>query len=260
MKYHLTCISTMKFDCGSKKLFLLRTIALLLVLTACNQNNQVESKQNTPQQKTLASVQVGSNVISVVSINSWQDNCELNLLADGVQGKYEISLKENNAYCSMFGPVKLISAKRADQKKNIVIVQAARGGDGDHTGPILDVYSLSNNKFKKLGEQELFESGYKVRNDEILFITGKVLFSFCDVCDGPEAAGDEDNIFVPAKITFGCSGICVRPDISISERTALITRFNATKNQKLSEEGQDKDYFDFVNNLEKRFTEFLHQK
>jgi hypothetical protein len=230
-------------------------------LIACNENDQATPKQNIPSEEILVTANMESQIVSVVATgNPWQNDCELNLLAKGPEGKSGISLKENNVLCSLFGPVKLITAKRGDLKANIVIVQAARGGDGDHTGPILDIYSFRNNKFKKLGEQELFDANYQIRSGAISSISGNVLFSFCDVCDGPGARDDEDNVFVSAIITFGCGGICVKPNISNSGRTDLIARFQSTKTQKLKEEDHAQDYLAFVNNLEQRFTEFIHRK
>lgn len=210
---------------------------------------------------TLVKTHVSSWDVSIETTASRAaDDCGLKLVAAGYQGRHQINLKRKSVvFCSFFGPVTILASESRDYKLTHVFVEGAHGGDGNHTGPIVEIYALDENALRKLGEQELFDAVYQRKNGEIVSISGKVLFGFCDVCDGPDAAGEEDNILVPAVITFGCGGICVRPDVSEKERASLISKFNAQKAALAAEpsSGIDKGY---INNVEKDFREFLNRK
>lgn len=243
---------------GSKGVVLRIFLAFVLfALSGCSENDQKTVNQK-PAEEVLASVQTDTNNFSLVSVgNPWSNDCDLLLFADSQHGKVSISLKQTNGMCSLFGQIKLVIAKGKNKRSDVVIVQAARGGDGDHTGPILDIYELKNGSFKKLGEQELFDADFHSDDKTISTITGKVLFDFCDVCDGPDLDVAGGNIFVPVKITFGCNGICIIPDISKREQRGLVSRFQMTKVSKLKEEDNDRDYPNYVQHLEQSFNKLL---
>ncbi len=161
--------------------------------------------------------------------------------------------------CSFFGPVTILASESSDFKLTHVFIEGARGGDGAHSGPIVGIYALDEDALRKLGEQEFFDATYQRKEGEIVSVSGKVLFSFCDVCDGPDAAEEGDNIFVPAVITFGCGGICVMPNVSDKERASLVAKFNAQKAVQPANRGSGIDKV-FISNLEKEFHEFLSRK
>ncbi len=216
---------------------------------------------STAHADTLVKAHVPSWNVSVeTTASDATDDCGLQLVAKGYQGWQSINLKrESVVFCSFFGPVMILASESHDYKLTHVFVEGARGGDGDHTGPIVEIYALDEKALRKLGEQELFDAVYQRKNGEITSVSGSVLFSFCDVCDGPEAAEEGNNFFVPAVITFGCSGICVRPNVSEKERASLIAKFNAQKAALAAEpsSGIDKGY---IAKLEKDFHEFLSRK
>jgi hypothetical protein len=151
--------------------------------------------------------------------------CTLKLIAESGQVKRVTSIKRPGHACTLFGRVGIAVSDAPNREEVHVFLEAARGGDGDHTGPIVQVFHLDEQGFKKLGEQELFEASYQRSGETITSITGKVLFSLCDTCDGPEVADPEDNIFVPVRLTIGCNGICVTPSANPAERQAILQRF-----------------------------------
>jgi hypothetical protein len=230
---------------------MLRNVALLITLVAILPTSNAD---------TLATTRTWTRQLSLVtSGDSWKKDCDLVLFSEGYQSKAKVSLKQKDGLCPLFGPVMLFATDSTDHKSTIVFVEAARGGDGEHTGPILVVYSLSKNEFKKLGEQELFDAIYQRKNDVIVSVTGKVLFSFCDVCDGPDVADLEDNIFIPAELTFGCGGVCVKPTLTKQGSNAFVSLFSARKANALKDR-KNEEYSTYANNLERRFSEFIHRK
>jgi hypothetical protein len=179
--------------------------------------------------------------LSVIDEGSeWAPSCKLELVAETYKVKRVISLKRDNHNCALFGPVHLYAAEAPNHESAIVFFESARGGDGDHSGPIVEVFALTRQGFKKLGEQELFDATYHRANEQITSVTGKVLFSLCDVCDGPEAAEDEDNFYIPVKITIGPTGILVKPLMTKQERKALLERFDNRARIVLKENGNEK--------------------
>jgi hypothetical protein len=231
--------------------YMLRTFVFIITLVAWSSNIYAE---------TLAKTRTWSRqFVLEASGDPWKKDCDLVLSGDGFNSKAKISLKQESGLCSLFGPVTLFATDSNDRKSSTVFVEAAHGGDGDHSGPILDVFSLRNNQFKKLGSQELFDANYQRIDGAIVSVTGKVLFSFCDVCDGPDAADPNDNVYVPAILTIGCGGICVKPHISKQERSDIIAIFKAGKTRAM-EEKENPELQTYVKSLEKDFNEFLQRK
>lgn len=225
------------------------TILLYVLTSACAANAEILAKVHTPSW----------DVSVVLHGNPTSEGCVLFLSADSHRGHAKIDLKQPWHRCDLFGPVMLLATDSADYQVTHVFLEAARGGDGDHTGPIVEVYELTSKGFRKLGQQELFEASYHRKGQEFDSVSGTVLFSFCDVCDGPDAAEPEDNIFVPAVLTIGCGGICVRPALSKQEQAALTSRFDERR-AAMRATHTSKSYKEFSDSLQHRFLEFLTGK
>ena len=129
----------------------------------------------------------------------WADPCSLDLIAKFQQTAHRLSLKRSSLGCALFGPVHLILSEAEDHQDAVIIVEAARGGDGDHTGPILEVFRVNKTALRKLGEVELFSATYVRKAQEIEFIEGRRFFSLCGVCDGPGAGDPENDFYVPVR-------------------------------------------------------------
>jgi hypothetical protein len=189
----------------------------------------------------------------------WKDSCTLQLIAKTHSLKRDISIKQPGVNCALFRPAKITLSDTESRKETIVYFEAARGGDGDHTGPIIEVYRLNNQGFKKLGEKELFETSYQRTGEVIKSITGKVLFSFCNSCDGPDASEPADNILVPVRITLGCGGLCIKSTLTKQEREKVFAIFKERKQKSAEEYYNDAQYEKYVANIEKELRVLLAQ-
>jgi hypothetical protein len=199
----------------------------------------------------------------------WEKSCKLNLVADTYKLKREISLKREGVNCALFGPVHIYAAEACDRESVMVFFEAARGGDGDHSGPIVEVFKLtlsgfkksgeyvfSGATFKKLGEYQLFDATYHRKDEQITSVTGTVLYSFCDTCDGPDGS-PEENFYIPVKMIIGTAGISVKPTLSKQERKSVLEKFDAMSIIAINEHDYDKDYPEFVKTIRKELSTFL---
>ncbi len=189
--------------------------------------------------------------------DAWEKSCKLELIADAYQIKHEISLKRKGNNCALYGPVHLFAAEAPDHNSIIAFFEAARGGDGDHSGPLVEVFRLTKQDLKKIGEQELFDATYHRKNERITAVTGTVLYSLCDSCDGPEVADPADNFYIPARMTISQAVISVKPTISKQERKALLEKFDAQSKIDSKEKGHDKDFEKYVKAVRKELISFL---
>jgi hypothetical protein len=190
----------------------------------------------------IARAQTWAGTVSLETTGKpWSEECSLSLLARFYQTTHRISLKRPYVNCSFFGPVQIVLSESPDHRKALVIVEAARGGDGDHSGPILEFFNLDKSALRKIDEVELFSASYIRDNQQIDSITGQMLFSFCTVCDGPEVAEPADNIFVPVQIHIRDDDLEIKTTATLTERKALWRQFQERK-QAAQEEHRDEAY------------------
>lgn len=116
---------------------------------------------------------------------------------------------------------------------------------------------LTKKGLKKLGEQELFDATYHRKDEQITKVTGTVLYSLCDVCDGPDASDPADNFYIPAKITAGQTSISVKPTISKQEKKVLLEKFDSQAKIDLKEKEHDKDFENYAKAVRKELGSFL---
>ncbi len=193
---------------------------------------------STSLAETLAKTETYVWTLSLELIGTQHsDECELDLVADTYRKTYRTSLKNKYYFCSLFGPKQLIAMPIERYTDFLVISEAAIGGDGDHTGPILRFYRLNSEGLKKIAEKEVFDATYHRIGGNFERVTGLVLFSFCSRCDGPDVAEPKDRFFVPVRMTLGCGGLCISTTLAASEKAKLIKRFNRRKVSYLSENG-----------------------
>ncbi len=144
-----------------------------------------------------------------LSGDEYSDKCSLNLVANTYKQTFKASLKHKYYNCNLYGPTQIIAGPIQRYSEFLVITEAAIGGDGDHTGPILRFFKLNSKGLVQIAEKEVFDAIYFRKDGNLTKVTGSILFSFCDVCDGPDAARPRDNFFVPVQITLGCDGVCI---------------------------------------------------
>ena len=228
-------------------LMLLRALIVVLLATA----SQAMAGEIVARSRTWA-----GSVTLESDGDVWLESCSLNLIAQFQQTTHRIGLKRPNSNCSLFGPVQLMLSETPDHRESLVIVEAARGGDGDHTGPLLEVFRVDKSAVRKLGEIELFSATYLRKGQEVKFIEGRRLFSLCTACDGPEAADPNDNIFVPVRVSVTRGALAVTPTVTASERAAILRRFQQRKVVAEREYGNAEQ----LATLEERLRALLHTK
>lgn len=184
-------------------------------------------------------------------------DCTLDLVADSYKGRQQISLKRPETLCTLLGPVQMLASEALDFATVHIFVEAIRGG-GEHAGPVVEIFALSDSGLRKLGEHELFDASYQRHDQTINAVTGKMLFSFCVICGGADANPDDD-FFVPATLTIGCDGLCVKPTITRTERAAIEKQVAARKAQLLALLKDDQDGKAHVLATERAFREFLQR-
>lgn len=215
------------------------TIVLLLVVGS-----------NAMAAEIVARSQTWAGSVSLVRDgNAWTDSCSLDLVAQFQQIPHRVRLKRPTTNCSLFGPVQIMLSEARDHREGLIVVEAARGGDGDHTGPLLEVFRVDKTTIQKLGEVELFSATYVRKAQEIQFIEGRLLFSLCTACDGPEAAEPNDNIFVPVRVSINRDGLAVVPTVTSAERTAIWSRFQQRKGAAEKEYGNATQIASLAKNL-----------
>ncbi len=186
----------------------------------------------------------------------YTDKCSLDLVAFRYSKSYRVSLKDKSYNCVTYGPKQIIAGGSYSSDEFTIIVETAIGGDGDHTGQILNIFKLNPTGFTKIATQELFDATYERKNGEITSISGKILFSFCEVCDGPDAAESKDNFFIPVKIIFGCTGICISNTLNNYEIKRMRDKFNENKISYMNDRSL-KELPPYILNLEKEFNKAL---
>ena len=184
-------------------------------------------------------------------------DCTLDLVAESYKGRQQTSLKRPETLCTLLGPVQVLASEALDFGAVTIFVEAIRGGE--HSGPIVEVFALNASALRKLGEQELFDASYQRNEQTIVAVTGKALFSFCIACGGADANPDDD-FFIPATLTIGCDGICVKPTMQRTERAAIEQQFTARKTKLLADLKDDQDGKAHVLATECTFREFLQRR
>jgi len=207
-------------------------------------------------EEILTRVQIGRYNLSIVASGlSYLENCELNLVAEAHNFRRATSLRRSFHNCMLYGPIQITASKVSQDGTAFVFVEAVRGGDGDHTGPIVEVFHLGLTGFRKIGELELFDATYPREEGNILVLSGKVLFDFCDVCDGPDAS--EDKIFVPVQVKILPYSLTVRSTLNVTGKASVAKEFEKMKNERVAEIGQSRNYPEYVRKLEERFRALL---
>src|SRR3990172_7671767 len=99
-------------------------------------------------EEILARVQTGRYNLSIVASGlSNLENCELNLVAEAHNFRRASNLRRSFYNCMFFGHIQITASKVSQDGTAFVFVEAARGGDGDHTGPIVQVFHLGPTGF-----------------------------------------------------------------------------------------------------------------
>ncbi len=189
------------------------------------------------------------------------DKCEL--VAKNAKMQIGINVSGKDFHCEFLYPVKLTAGEAADGKSALVFLEGSRGGENSHTTRLVEVYALGAEGFSKLGREEFFPAAYVRRGGEIVSVVGRVMFAVDPLVDGLSGKEEGKEVFVPAVLTPGSSGVCVRPSITGYEKKALIEKFNAVKEGAVAfdkEYGPDLVLQESIKEEEERFHAFLDDR
>jgi hypothetical protein len=210
----------------------------------------------------IARVELGRYTLSLVAIGDrYNEGCGLDLVAESHKFRRAVSLKHPIYNCATYGAVQVTASHLPGEETPLVFVEASRGGDGDHTPPIVEIFRLGLQGFRRIGRVELLDATYIRDGRRISALTGKVLFNFCDTCDGWEVSPAV--VFVPARVTILPDKILVSPNLDPPAKAAIVAQFDAVKAEALSEnkgaQNETAKYAHYVQLLEHRFRDFLDQ-
>ena len=230
-------------------MFILRGLLTSALLIGCASAAEVEQ---------IAATRTWTWQVTVAATGQpGEADCTLDLITESYNGRQQISLKRIETLCTLLGPVQVLAAESLDFGAVQIFVEAIRGG-GEHAGPVVEVFALTDSALRKIGEQELFDASYQRHDQTIVAVTGKKLFSFCVICGGPDANPDDD-FFIPATLTIGCDGLCVTPTIKRAERTAIEKQFAERKAKLLAEVKDEPSAQTRILATERVFRQFLQR-
>lgn len=177
-------------------------------------------------------------------------------IIDIVSGKIVATsdITDNYYGSSIFGTPKL-EISQESPKRNLVLFQCRRGGDGDHTENTLYIFGYENKRLNKIGEQNIFNTELFEKNNLFHQIRGKTVLTFCHVCDGWEVSAPENIFLIPISISIIDEKINVKCILSETEKEVLIRNFEKQKIKNLEEQQSygRKSYEQYVNELSQEF-------
>ncbi len=173
--------------------------------------------------------------------SKWDESCSLELVVSYWQVEHRAQLRHPIVYCSLYGPVQIVSSETKDGNASLIFVEASRGGDGDHTGILIQAFWISQKEFKKLGEVELFSASYIRRRQKIQAIEGELQFSFSPSSPNLHYTNSRDDIYVPVRVTVDRSGLKVRTTATSAERKAIWRHFRMRRDGAKYDFGTDVD-------------------
>lgn len=185
------------------------------------------------------------------------DTCELSLTAEGHKSIFSISLRRPFYNCALFGSTQIRAGSSLGSDVMIVFVEAARGGDGVHTGPIIEVFRLGPKGFGKLGEVELFDATYVRKGGSISHVLGNLCFDFCNVCDGPEVS--DNKMFIPVRLDIRNDSLVTQTTLDQRGKERAYKEFEDREKEAYSDHVKDEKYDDYVRTLETRFRALLKE-
>jgi hypothetical protein len=138
----------------------------------------------------------------------------------------------------------------------LILFQTAFGGDGEHTSNYLIMCAYKKANLTILLKEELSDVRTLVSGHALRGLSGRRVFSLCHVCDGNDAASEEDLFYIPVSVTFNGTRIAESCTLSPSQKRTVLSRFveqgaaNTKEQYSYSAEG-GRDYERFVRELEK---------
>jgi hypothetical protein len=142
-----------------------------------------------------------------------------------------------------FGEPK-VNAFKGEDGSVLLVYQARFGGDGDHTENRTKVFRFTRGEPKKVLDVNLDSVTFVESSGALITIRGNVVETFCDVCDGPDAAEPEDLFFIPVAVDLRT--LSVTPTIDARAREALLARARARAKKNSAEEVGNSVYRDAV--------------
>lgn len=145
-----------------------------------------------------------------------------------------------------------------------LIHQARYGGDGEHSENILMIFELYEHPSKRIMKRsdnvnKIFQ--YSISNVKFTFsgeylskISGEIIETLCDICDGWEVSSSGDIFHIPIEINI--PSLIIQPTLSRSEAKKLLIKLDkqATANIKEQLGYGHKAYPEYVKEIVNRIT------
>jgi hypothetical protein len=153
---------------------------------------------------------------------------------------------------------------KISKNANWLIHQARYGGDGEHSENILMIFDLYEHPSERIMKRsnnvnKIFQ--YPISNVKFTFsgeylskISGEIIETLCDVCDGWEVSSPGDIFQIPIEIYI--PSLIIKPTLSRAEAKELLSKLDkqATANIKEKLGYGNKTYPDYVKEVVDRIS------
>ena len=148
-----------------------------------------------------------------------------------------------------------------------LITQARYGGDGHHSENILMIFELHDhpserimersNNVNKIFQYSLSNVILKFSGDYLATISGEVIETLCDVCDGWEASSPGDIFHIPIDIHV--PSLVIQPTLSCPQAKALLVQLRNQGESNIKEQlgYGNESYPEYANRVVDRITDLL---
>ncbi len=125
--------------------------------------------------------------------------------------------------------------------------------------------TFEKGNLKKLFYEQLANIQFTIERGVLRRFSGKQAFSLCDVCDGIDAASEEDVFYIPLDFELHGATISRHCSFSIKERQDILERFRTQFEANIKAQygyspKQGHDYEEFAHKLEKDLLLALKQR
>ena len=156
---------------------------------------------------------------------------------------------------------------KISQSSKWLITQARYGGDGEHTENILMIFELyehpservmrRSNNVNKIFQYSISNVEFSLSDGFLSKVSGEVIETLCDVCDGWEASSPGDVFRIPVEIHI--PSLAIQPTLTCSQSKTLMNKLNNQVKANIKEQlgYGNKTYPEYANEVKNRINSLL---